>query len=247
MAEFKIEIAGQVAAVTSMFESTRDYCRCYLSQKEPDFSVTVFPEDLTFEQDMADEEARVEGFKRRKFTDPFLERTAIQRKIAERLFDNDVLVFHGSTIAVDGEGFLFTAKSGTGKSTHTRFWRETFGDRAVMVNDDKPFLKIEQGRILACGSPWSGKHGLDTNVTVPLRGICILERGTENVIRRAEPREVIFMLLQQSNRPLNPEKMGKYMDLVDAVSGNVPLWHMNCNLDPDAARVAWEGMTGKKL
>ena len=247
MAEFKIEIAGRVAAVTSMFESTRDYCRCYLSQGEPDFSVTVCPEDLTFEQDMADEEAKVEGFKRRKFTDPFLERTAIQRKIAEELFDSDVLVFHGSTVAVDGEGFLFTAKSGTGKSTHTRFWRETFGDRAVMVNDDKPFLKIEQDRVLACGAPWSGKHGLDTNVTVPLRGICILERGTENVIRRAEPREVLFMLLQQSNRPLNPQKMGKYMDLVDAVSRKVPLWHMNCNLDPDAARVAWEGMTGKTL
>ena len=247
MAEFKIEIAGKVAAVTSLFESTRDYCRCYLSDKEADFSVSICPEDLTFEQEKADEEAKVEGFKRRKFPDPYLERTAIQRKIAEQLFDSDVLVFHGSTIAVDAEGYLFTAKSGTGKSTHTRFWRETFGSRAVMVNDDKPFLKIRPDRILACGSPWSGKHGLDTNVTVPLKGICILERGTENKIRPAQPREVLFMLLQQSNRPLDPAKMGKYLDLVDAVSKTVPLWHMTCNLDPDAARVAWEGMSGKTL
>ena len=244
MASFKIEIAGQVIAVTSLFESTRDYCRHYLSDKEADFEVSTCPEDLAFEQKMADDEAKVEGFKRRKFPDPYLERTAIQRKIAEELFDSDVLVFHGSTIAVDGLGYLFTAKSGTGKSTHTRFWRETFGERAVMVNDDKPFLKIADSQVLACGAPWSGKHGLDTNVTVPLQGICILERGSENVIRKATPKELVFMLLQQSNRPLNPAKMPKYLSLVDRLSQTVPLWHMSCNLDPQAALVAWEGMSG---
>lgn len=245
MADFKIEIAGAVFAVRSLFESTKDYCKHYLTEKEADFSVEVFPVDLTFEQETADEEAKVEGFKRRKFPDPYLERTAIQRKIAENLFCRDVLVFHGSTVAVDGEGFLFTAKSGTGKSTHTRFWRETFGRRAVMVNDDKPFLKITESGVLACGAPWSGKHGLDTNITVPLKGICILERGTENVIRRATPQELLFMLLQQSNRPLNPALMPKYLDLVDAIAGTVPLWHMTCNLDPQAAEIAWKAMSGK--
>lgn len=244
MAEFKIEIAGQVAAVTSLFESTRDYCRHYLSEKKADFSVSINPGDLIFEQEKADEEARVEGFRRRKFPDPYLERTAIQRKIAEELFRNDVLVFHGSTVAVDGEGFLFTAKSGTGKSTHTKFWRETFGDRAVMVNDDKPFLRITENGVLVCGAPWSGKHGLDTNITVPLKGICILERGTENQIRRATPKEVLFMLLQQSNRPLNSALMPKYLDLVDALANQVPLWYMSCNLDPRAARISWEAMSG---
>ena len=243
MAEFKIEIAGRVAAVTSMFESTRDYCRCYLSDKEADFSVSVCPEDLTFEQEKADEEAKVEGFKRRKFTDPFLERTAIQRKIAEALFDSDVLVFHGSTIAVDGEGFLFTAKSGTGKSTHTRFWRETFGDRAVMVNDDKPFLKIEKDRVLACGSPWSGKHGLDTNVTVPLKGICILERGKENRIERIDPKEALPMLLHQTHCPLAEGNRERFEGLVARLAEMTPLWRMECNMDPQAAEVSHSAMS----
>ena len=243
MAEFKIEIAGKVAAVTSLFESTRDYCRNYLSDRNADFSVATAPEDLVFEQEMADAEAKIEGFRRRKFPDPYLERTAIQRKIAEALFESDVLVFHGSTVAVDGLGYLFTAKSGTGKSTHTSFWRETFGDRAVMVNDDKPFLKITESGVQVCGAPWSGKHGLDTNITVPLQGICILERGSENVIRRATSRELLFMLLQQSNRPQNPALMEKYLELVDRLACQVPLWHMTCNLDPRAATVAWEAMS----
>ena len=245
MEPFVMEIAGAAVGVEPRFESTRAYCAAYLTDREPDFSVTTCPEDLTFEQDMADQEAKAEGFRRRKFPDPYLERTAIQRKIAEELFRNDVLVFHGSTVAVDGEGFLFTAKSGTGKSTHTRFWRETFGDRAVMVNDAKPFLRIAENGVLVCGAPWSGKHGLDTNITVPLKGSCILERGAENQIRRATPKEALFMLLQQSNRPLNPALMPKYLDLVDALANRVPLWHMTCNLDPRAAAVAWETMSGR--
>ncbi len=244
MARFRIEVAGRVAEITSLFESTRDYCRCYLTQKEADFSLSTAPEDLVFEQAMADEEAKTEGIRFRKFPDPYLERTAIQRKIAEELFRHNVLVFHGSTVAVDGEGYLFTAKSGTGKSTHTRFWRETFGDRAVMVNDDKPFLWMTEAGVLVCGSPWSGKHGLDTNITVPLKAICILERGSDNRIRTADPGEALFMLLQQSNRPLNKDLMPHYLDLVETLIRQVPLWHMTCNLNPQAARIAWEAMSG---
>ena len=153
MAQFLMEIAGLTGQVESLFESTRDYCRKYLAEGEPDFTVAVSREDLAFEQEALRQEALEEGIRVRVFTDPFLERTAIQRKFAEYLFDRDVLMTHGSTVAVDGNAFLFTAKCGTGKSTHTRLWRQVFGDRAVMVNDDKPFLKLTETGVLACGSP----------------------------------------------------------------------------------------------
>ena len=68
---------------------------------------------------------------------------------------------------------LFTAKSGTGKSTHTRYWLEAFGNRAAIINDDKPFIRLDTPAPMICGAPWSGKHGLDTNLSVPLAGICI--------------------------------------------------------------------------
>ena len=78
---------------------------------------------------------------------------------------------------MDGQAVLFTAKSGTGKSTHTKLWRDLFGERAVMVNDDKPLLRILKDGVLVCGTPWDGKHRLSTNCALPLKAICILERG----------------------------------------------------------------------
>ena len=244
MAQFQLQIAGETALVHSLFDSTKDYFRPYLTENPPGFSITVTRENLLFEQSDLDDEARREGFRLRKFTDPFLERSSIQRSFAEHLFDRDTLLFHGSAIAVDGQGYLFTAKSGTGKSTHTRLWREVFGARAVMVNDDKPFLRIGKEGITLHGSPWSGKHGLDANIAVPLYGICVLERGTENRIRPFSPEEARPRLLHESYLPLDPQKKPRFQELVDSLSRAVPLWKMQCSKDPQAARTAYGAMSG---
>jgi len=243
MAQFTIGIAGKRAAVTSLFDSTRDYCRRYLTEEEPDFAVTVTREDLEFEQAELLAEALAEGMKPRVFTAPFLDRAAIQRKVAEQLFDSDILLFHGSTVAVDGEGYLFTAHCGTGKSTHTRLWRQAFGDRAVMVNDDKPFLKITESSVWACGAPWSGKHGLDTNITVPLKGICILRRGSENRIRPIDPEDAMEMLTKQALPPTDPKQRPKFRQLVQTLAEMVSLWQMDCTRDPEAALVSHAAMS----
>ena len=243
MAAFRISIAGRVFAVRSLFESTRDYCCRYLTEKEAEFAVTVTPEDLAFEQAQLYAEALEEGMRVRKFTDPFLERAAIQRKVAEALFPFGTLMLHGSTVAVDEEAYLFTAKCGTGKSTHTRLWREAFGDRATMVNDDKPFLQITETGVTAWGSPWSGKHGLDANITAPLKGICILQRGKENRIRRIEPREALPMLQKQGYQPLDPAQLPRYQQLVSVLAEKTPLWQMECNKDIQAALVSYGAMS----
>ena len=245
MAEFQMKIAGKTALVRSLFDSTRDYCARYFSEEPADLAITVTREDLEFEQQDLLREALEEGIRVRRFTDPFLDRAAIQRKFAEYLFDQDTLLVHGSTVAVDGKAFLFTARCGTGKSTHTRLWREVFGDRAKMVNDDKPFLKLTEEGVLACGAPWSGKHGLDTNITVPLAGICILRRGSENSIVPCEKAAALEMIRKQSYCPLDPEKYGKFLALTEALAEKTPLWQMECNKDPQAARIAHGAMAGK--
>ena len=246
MAEFSIQIAGQVAAVRSLFDSTRDYCRHYLTEKTPDLSITVTRQDLEFEQEFALEEARQEGFRPRIFTDPFLERAAIQRKMADHLFLHDVLLFHGSAVAVDGRGYLFTARSGTGKSTHTRLWCQTFAHRAVMINDDKPFLRISEDGVLVCGAPWSGKHGLDTNITVPLQGICILERGTKDRIRPITAEEALPMLRKQGCPPLDPGCRDRFEAMTAQLSRLVPLWQMDCTRESAAALTAHRAMSGQE-
>ena len=240
MGQFDMKIAGHVGRVHSLFESTRDYCKNYLTEEAPEFSVTVTAEDLAFEQAELLAEAKAEGMKPRKFTDPFLDRAAIQRKFAEYLFGHDILLCHGSTVAVDGKAYLFTAKCGTGKSTHTRLWRQVFGDRARMVNDDKPFLILTESGILACGAPWSGKHGLDTNITVPLAGICILERGAENVIRPIPAEDALPRLLHETFCPAGQEQ--RFQELVTRLAETTPLWRMACTKDPEAAEISHSAM-----
>jgi len=240
---FKIQIAGVTAQIEPLYESTKAYCRNYLTDQPAAYQFSVTKEDLIFEQHMLDVEAQEEGMKRRQFTQTFLERAAIQRKMAEELLLHDTLLLHGSTIAVDGWAYLFTASCGTGKSTHTRLWRETFGERAVMVNDDKPFIKIVPEGVIAYGSPWSGKHGLDTNIAAPLKGICILHRGEENVIRRIEPHHAAAMLHHQSYVSLDPAKRGKSRILVEKLMECIPLWEMYCTKEKEAAMVAFWAMS----
>ena len=232
-----MEIAGLVTHVQPMFFSTREYCRPYLTERQPEFFVEVTAEDLIYQQELLDQEADREGLRRRKFTDPFLERTVIQEKIAGKLLERDTLLLHGSTVAVDGVAYLFTAPCGTGKSTHTRLWRERFGDRAVMVNDDKVFLKLSQDGVWAFGSPWTGKHGIGTNTCVPLKGICFLQRGIENRIQKALPEKWLPELIHQS---FLPEE--RYASLVYQLVQRIPLWEMSCNKSPQAAEVAYEAM-----
>lgn len=232
-----MEIAGLATCVQPMFFSTREYCRPYLTERTPEFFVEVTGEDLIRQQAILDQEAGEEGLRRRKFTDPFLERTVIQEKIAEKLLKRDTLLLHGSTVAVDGQAYLFTAPCGTGKSTHTRLWREVFRDRAVMVNDDKVFLQLRQDGVWAYGSPWTGKHGIGNNISAPLKGICFLRRGAENRIGKAASGKWLPELIHQC---FLPEE--RYTSLVRQLAQRIPLWEMTCTKDPRAAAIAYEAM-----
>ena len=242
MESFRIEIAETVVCVQPMFQSTKEYCKPYLTEKVADFCVRVSTDDLIYEQMLLEREAVEEGLKIRKFQDPFLERSFIQRQVADYLLQQNTLMLHGSTVAVDNNAYLFTAPCGTGKSTHTRLWREFFGDRAIMVNDDKPFLRITSDGVFAYGSPWSGKHGLASNVCVPLRGICLLHRGTENKISRSNALHLCNILRNQVHIPADESLSKKAFSLLDCLMESIPLWEMYCNKDLDAAKIAYSAM-----
>ena len=246
MEPFTMEIAGTVFLVQPLFQSTIEYCRPYLTDRDPEFTVEVSREDLVTEQLLLEREAVEEGLKIRKFKEPFLERSTIQRRVADFLISKNIIMLHGSAVAVDGKAYLFSAPCGTGKSTHTRLWRELFGDRAVMVNDDKPFLQITPSGVLAYGSPWSGKHGLATNICVPLKGICLLHRGKENRINHLERDAGKEFLVHQLHIPSNDPLLQRSLALLDVLLDKVSLWQMDCNKDPEAALVSYLGMKNDK-
>lgn len=240
----KYKIAGRVIEVTSLYEKVHGLCKDYATDDPADFSVTVTDEDIAYEKQRSDAEYAYEGKSLPNFSAATLEETAVYRKIAEKMVDYDTFVFHGSVIAVEGKAYLFTAKSGTGKSTHTRLWREMLGDKAVMVNDDKPMIQVTDSGIIVHGTPYNGKHHLGENIAVPLKAICVLTRSEENQIRRMAKAQVYPVLLQQVYRPQDPVKMAKTLKLMDKTAEMAELYKLGCNMDISAAEAAYNAMKG---
>ncbi len=210
------------------------FCADYATAGPADFSVVTNRGDIDFERARTDQTG---------YNDAYLETLAVYRKIAERMPEYDAFLFHGSAIAVDGQAYLFTAASGTGKSTHARLWRELLGDRAVMVNDDKPLLRVhEDGGATVYGTPWDGKHRLSYNIAVPVKAVCILERAADNRIREIRKQEALPMLIQQAYRPADPAALAKTLALIDRL--DVKIYRLFCNMDMGAAELSYNTMKG---
>ena len=161
------KIAEKNIEIDSLFPEIHALCSDYVTNQIADFSVKISEQDIEFEREKSVRERIAEGLEIINYPDSYLETLAVYRKIADKMLSYETMLFHGSAIAVDGQAYLFTAKSGTGKSTHTRLWREVFGDRAVMVNDDKPLLKVTDSGVTVFGTPWNGKHRLGKNNSAP--------------------------------------------------------------------------------
>lgn len=239
---FRIALAGQVIGVSALYEQTRTFCKNYLTDAPASFEVAVTPADIAYERQRSARADELEGAAVREHADPYLETLAVYRKLAQLLVQDDILLMHGAVVAVDGQAYLFTAKSGTGKTTHTRLWMRQFGDRAVMVNGDKPLLHITSEGVTVYGTPWDGKEHLSTNTSCPLKALCILTRSETNHIERISKKEALPMLCQQSYRPCSPIGAQKTLALVDRLGSSVPLYKLGCNMEPEAALVAYHGM-----
>ncbi len=148
---------------------------------------------------------------------------------------------HSSAVMLNEKAYLFSAPSGTGKSTHTEKWCRLFG--AQMLNDDKPVLRRQQEGWIAYGTPWSGKYDLSQPTGVPLGGIAFLSRGQENTIRRMEPGEAVPELLRESPRGLSMAQMERKLALLDQLLLEIPVWKLYCRNEDAAAQVSYRAMT----
>lgn len=240
---FRMVLAGICFQVECLYPSTLRYCAQYLTEGEWPVQerITISAEDL-------------EGERRRLLgkSNPgqppelpkpqTLEALVLCRKIADLLPQYDRMLFHGSSLAIDGRGVVFTATSGTGKSTHTGLWRRVFGDRVQMINDDKPFLEVREEGVFVYGTPWRGKHALGSNISAPLKAVVFVTRGIENRIEPISTRELFPLLLQQTYSPEDPAAMVQTLALVERLSRKVQLLKLSCNMDPEAAEVAYRGI-----
>lgn len=162
----------------------------------------------------------------------------------QQLMDFDGFMLHSSCVVVDNKAYLFSANSGTGKSTHTSQWLKLFGDKAYILNDDKPAVIFRDGKVYACGTPWSGKSDLNANEIVPIQGICELERSETNFIEPiTDTGELIFHVMNQTQRSILPDRIDKLLTYVEKLVNAVPFYRFGCNISTDAAQLAYDTMS----
>lgn len=242
MSDFMISLAGVPVGISAIHPGTEVFCRDYVTEEQPAFTVVMTEEDIAAERGRSARQDEREGIAPRRFSDAYLETLALYRRLARELLSYDAVVFHGSALALDGRAYLFTAPSGTGKTTHTRLWLKNIPGCRVL-NGDKPILRILDDRVLACGTPWRGKERLGSGGILPLEAVCLLERDRENHIEPVSFHEAFPALLRQTHHPEGPASMVKILELLGRLRENVRLYRLGCNMEDEAALVSWRGMT----
>ena len=164
------------------------------------------------------------------------------REFFTLLLSHDGMMLHASAVVVDGAAYLFSAPSGTGKSTHTALWLKKFGDGAFLLNDDKPALRILDGKVYAYGAPFSGKFDLSVNVRMPVQGIAFIERSETNRIVRKSGKDALYALLNQTVRPREVPLYTKLLQIIQTITEQIPIYTLYCNMDPQAADLSYEVM-----
>lgn len=164
----------------------------------------------------------------------------------KKLLNFEGFQLHSSAVVVDGKAYLFTADPGTGKSTHTGLWLRQFGERAFILNDDKPAVRREGDAWYAYGTPWSGKYDISVDTRVPVAGIAVVVRDPNNWIEPYSGKDAVVDILRQVNRPRDMQYRMMLLTLLDQLMTQVPIWKLHCNMDPEAAIVSYEAMSGKK-
>ena len=238
---FTVSLAGVNIGISSLYGEVYELCRDYLTDKKADFTVVIEPSDIDFERQKSAAEAAHEKRPVVDFTAEYLETLAVYRKISEKILQYDTFLMHGVALAEGGKAYLFTAPSGVGKTTHTGFWLQKYPD-AFIINGDKPLIRVSDGKIFVCGTPWAGKEGFSRNVMMPLNAVCTLFRGTENSVKRVPFKDVFPLIIAQSYRPSGEKEMRKTLELIKILGEKIRFYALFCNLNPDAARVAKEGI-----
>ncbi len=157
--------------------------------------------------------------------------------LSQMMLSHDRLVLHSSCIAVDGQAVLFSAPSGTGKSTHTGLW-EKYVENVRYINDDTPILRLDQkDAVYACGSPWSGSTELQNNLSVPLKAIVLLERGEKNEISSVEHTEAFARIFGETRKLPFKKTINKAAELCDELICRVPVYRLTCNISKEAVEI----------
>lgn len=231
----RIKIANIPIGIDNRYDYIEALCTDYLTDDEPTFTVSATDAQIDKESGMTDN----------AFSKGYLESVVVFRNIAELLPKYDAVVFHGAILKKDSLAYAFTAKSGVGKTTHTRLWLSELGDSVQYINGDKPIVRIIDGVPYAFGTPWRGKEGYGSNESAPLSAIALVERAEKNSTVRIDAKDATLRLVKQIYIPRDPVCASLAMRVADQIVSTVRFFELKCNKDSEAAHVAASAMLEK--
>jgi hypothetical protein len=236
---FVYKIADFVFGVDIKYKHTYSVMEDFLAPDgaEPEFTFKITEEDLDKERSLTPYQ----------LPDYAYESTAVYRKYIYVVLEKyDAFFFHCSAISVDNQAVMFTARSGTGKSTHRNLWLKNFGDRVVVINDDKPIIRRIDGKFYVYGTPWNGKENFGSNVKVPAKALCFLSRSKENSIGPIDTVSIVSKALNQTVRPKDAKLMSNLLELLDGFIQQVDTYDLRVNMEDEAALTAYNKIFGEK-
>ena len=228
---FNLKVANKVLEINAFNESTKRYCDAFIMDEEPDYTITMTEEDLKNESSNSNNgQVYVNE-----------EISALYRKIADLFVEDDIVVFHSSAISVNGGGFLITARSGVGKSTHAKLLSEYLKEDFKYINDDKPLLEVKDNKVTIYSSPWNGKERRGNNISAPLKAIIFLNRGESNTYRKIINKEEIYIkMLSQIYLPKDKAKREKALKIADKLLKDINFYEIYVNKDIESAKMTYE-------
>ena len=232
MPKLKILLADLKIQIEHEYSYMSRFCKDYLSEFDaPNIIASADKKSILKEKELVPN-APIES----------CESLCIYRAIAEQLPQFDRFVFHGAAIEYDGSAYLFTAPSGTGKTTHINLWRKYLGDKVDIINGDKPIIKVNETATVY-GTPWAGKEGYQRNAQAPIGAICILKQGTTNNITRLEKSAAINHLMRQVYLPHNPSSLSKTLEVLGSLIESTPVYMLECDISKEAFEASFNEMT----
>lgn len=155
------------------------------------------------------------------------------------IISKNAMLLHSSAIMYNGGGYLFSAQSGVGKSTHTRLWKSAFGDKVKYINDDKPVVKIDEKGCIVYGTPFDGGSGIANNISAPLKAIIFIKRADKNSIRKMSQtseilQELYFSTVHMVDKITAVDMLKNFERLIKLTD----FYMLECNTDIESALVA---------
>lgn len=224
------EIAGLKVEMQPQFRRLRRQCAAYQSSGEP--MMTVKPELRDLARPWMD-----------RYPEEEREYICCSAAFCRGILEHGRFFLHASAVVYEDGAYLFSAPSGTGKSTHTALWIALFPG-SYILNDDKPVIWPNKDQITAWGTPFSGKTDLQVNRGVPLKSICFLKQGSRNQIRPVLEPEAMARMLNNTWRPGNSDTMARLLDMTGQIAATIPIYELSCTQSPEAAELACTVMKG---